>query len=76
MNFNVSAGVSQGYRISPTLNNIYLHDSPDTPPSIKNIIHAVDVTQIVTFRRGKENNKNSIVKEVERINTHERKWNI
>ena len=38
--FEVRAGVPQGSLISPTLYNIYIHDSPDSPPTAKNIIYA------------------------------------
>ena len=76
--FQIRAGVPQGSILSPTFYNIYVHDAPETPPrTVKNIFYADDVTQIIATTFGKEHHRDTIVREVERMNNYEKKqWKI
>lgn len=77
--FPLNSGVAQGGCASPALYIFYNHDIPETADPITNadICFADDVTQLVcTYGNSHRRHKLHIEREINRINTFERKWRI
>ena len=75
--FNIQSGVPQGSALSPTLYSIYTSDIPQARHGCLNIMYADDVTQIITHPSKSRNFMvNKIQKEINTINTYEKKWKI
>ena len=67
----------QGSSLSPTLYTIYTYDIP--PPAIDclNIQYADDITQVISYAgKSRAMMANRTRREIEKINTYERKWKI
>ena len=77
--FPLKSGVAQGGCASPALYIFYNHDIPESVDPVTNadIYFADDVTQLVcTYGKSHRRHKLHIEREINRINSFERKWRI